>query len=482
MFSQSVSSKCYRLALCAIVLCLMSASLLAQDGCPDRTFPVMKQKKVTVSIPGTDMIKGYLEALPETYNASPGKRFPLMIFFHGANEGGDGSAEKLCLLVNQWWWAPPSLIELNRFPHWTTDKSGQPTQFILISAQLAYFGDPSKAINPLIDYLQQRYRVDASRIYLTGLSAGANFIMSYAGANEANANRVAGIAPVSPCMSLNSQQAAVIARANLAFYSVQCSTDGACSGYTAANNAALINQQNPTLKAAATTLPVPNWACNSFTHDAWGTAYDTTFKQNINGRNLNMYEWMLQNVRAGALPVVLKDYQIRLAQGKVVINWTTTYEHNNAAFIIERTGETLPFKEIGRVAGSNNATGSQYQWIDENPLPDLNQYRLVQVDQDGVKEYFGIKTILNHSQGSKATVIAPNPFKGDLTVYLQLPRTERVRIVITDVNGKRLHSIDQQLPAGTTPLEFKTAALSKGIYFLKIEGRSFTENRKMVKQ
>ncbi|WP_127133104.1 T9SS type A sorting domain-containing protein [Pseudoflavitalea rhizosphaerae] len=482
MFFQSVSSKCYRLALCAIVLCLMSAALFAQDGCPDRTFPVMKQKKVTVTIPGTDMIKGYLEALPETYNASAGKRFPLMIFFHGANEGGDGSAEKLCLLVNQWWWAPPSLIELDRFPHWTNDKNGQPTQFILISAQLAYFGDPSKAINPLIDYLQQRYRVDASRIYLTGLSAGANFIMSYAGASAANANRVAGIAPVSPCMSLNTQQATVIARANLAFYSVQCSTDGACSGYTAANNAALINQQNPTLKAAATTLPVPNWACNSFTHDAWGTAYDTTFKQNINGRNLNMYEWMLQNERAEVLPVVLKDYQLKLVQGKVVISWTTSYEHNNAAFLIERAGQTLPFTEIGSVAGSNNATGSRYQWTDENPLPDLNQYRLVQVDQDGAKEYFGIKTILNRAQGSKATVIAPNPFKGDLTVYLQIPRAERVRIVITDVNGKRLYSIDQQLQAGTTPLEFKTAALSKGIYFLKIEGRSFTENRKIVKQ
>ena len=484
MFSRSVSSKCCRLALCAIALCLMSSVLSAQDGCPDRTFPVMKQKKVTVNIPGTDMIKGYLEALPETYNASAGKRFPLMIFFHGTNEGGDGSAEKLCLLVNQWWWAPPSLIELDRFPHWTTDKNGQPTQFILISPQLVQFGDPSTAINALINYLQQRYRIDPSRIYLTGLSAGANFIMSYAGANETNAKRVAGIAPVSPCMSLNSSQAAVIARANLAFYSVQCSTDGACSGYTAANNAALINQQNPapTPRAAATTLPVPNWPCNSFTHDAWGTAYDTTFKQDINGRSLNMYEWMLQNERADALPVVLKDYRLKLVQGKVVINWTTTSENNNAAFLIERTGEAPPFTEIGRVAASNNATGSQYQWVDERPLPDLNQYRLVQVDQDGSKEYFSIKTILNRSQGSKPTVITPNPFKGDLIVYLQLPQSERVRISITDVNGKRLHSIDQQLQAGTTPLEFRTTALNKGIYFLKVEGKSFTDNKKIIKQ
>ncbi len=189
-----------------------------------------------------------------------------MIFFHGLNEGGDGSAEKLCLLVNQWWWAPPSLIELNRFPHWTTDKNGEPTQFILISAQLAYFGDPSAGINPLITYLQQRYRVDPSRIYLTGLSAGANFITSYAGASASNANRIAGIAPISPCMNLNAQQAAVIARANLGFYSIQCSTDGACSGYTAQNNAALINQQNPapTPRAAATTLPVPSWPATHF--------------------------------------------------------------------------------------------------------------------------------------------------------------------------------------------------------------------------
>lgn len=484
MFSQSVSSKRFCVALCAIVLCLASPALKAQDGCPDRTFPVMKQKKVTVTIPGTDMIKGYLEALPESYNVNTGKRFPLMIFFHGLNETGDGSAEKLCLLVNQWWWAPPSLIELNRFPHWTTDKNGEPTQFILISAQLVYFGDPSAAINPLINYLQQRYRVDASRIYLTGLSAGANFIMSYAGASASNANRIAGIAPISPCMNLNTQQAAAIARANLGFYTIQCSTDGACSGYTAQNNAALINQQSPapTPKAAATTLPVPSWLCNSFTHDAWGTAYDTTFKQNINGRTVNIYEWMLQNVRESALPVVLKDYQLKLVQGKVVISWTTSYENNNAAFILERTGTDPQFTEIGRVAATNNATGSLYQWVDEKPLPDLNQYRLVQVDLDGTKEYFSIKTILNRAQGSKPVVITSNPFKGDLTVYIQLPQAERIRAFITDVNGKRLLSIDQSLPAGTTPLELNTAAFSKGVYILKVEGRSFTDNKKIVKQ
>lgn len=485
MFSRSVSSgKCYRLALSAIVLCMMVTALQAQDGCPDRTFPVMKQKKVTVTIPGTDMIKGYLEALPETYNVNTSKRFPLMIFFHGANEGGDGSKEKLCLLVNQWWWAPPSLIELDRFPHWTKDKNGQPTQFILISAQLAYFGDPSAAINPLLDYLQKQYRVDPSRIYLTGLSAGANFIMSYAGANATNAKRIAGIAPISPCMSINSQQAAVIAKANLGFYSVQCSTDGACSGYTAQNNASLVNQQNPapTPRAASVTLPVPNWACNSFTHDAWGTAYDTTFKQNINGKSVNIYEWMLQNERVGALPVVLKDYQLRLSQGKVTISWTTTYENNNAAFIIERTGTDPQFTEIGRVTATNNASGSQYQWIDASPLADLNQYRLVQIDQDGTKEYFDIKTIINRTQGTKPLVIVPNPFKGNLTVYVQLPQAERIRAYITDVNGRRLQTIDQQLSAGTSSLEFSTAAFGKGVYILKVEGNSFSDNKKIIKE
>ncbi|NML20149.1 T9SS type A sorting domain-containing protein [Pseudoflavitalea sp. G-6-1-2] len=477
------SSKCYCLVLSAILFLVSSSSkLLAQDGCPDRTFPVMKQKKVTVTIPGTDAIKGYLEALPTTYASQPSKRFPLMIFFHGINEGGDGSKEKLCLLVNQWWWAPPSLVELGKFPQATPDVKGQPTQFILISAQLAYFGDPSAAINPLINYLQTKYRIDPSRIYLTGLSAGANYIMTYAGANATNAKRIAAIAPVSPCMYLNDQQAKVIAASNLGFFTVQCGTDGACDGSTASKNEKLINAQRPTNKAVSITLPVPGWNCNSFTHDSWGTAYDTTFKTNVNGRSVNMYEYLLTNNRSGALPVVLKNFTANLNNGKVQLRWTTATELNNQQFIIERAGADQRFSKLAIIAANgNSSTEKLYEYTDENPLDNISYYRLVQVDFDGNQQQFEAKRIVNAKAGQSQVTVSSNPFTTELSVYVTVPETQQVTLSIVDMSGKQWARITDRVGAGTSEVSLPVSGLSRGVYLLKVSGSSISRTLKIVR-
>lgn len=484
MFTLSVrSSKCYRLALPVILLFVFnSVELFAQDGCPDRTFPVMIQKKVTVTIPGTDAIKGYLEALPSTYAAQPTKRFPLMIFFHGINEGGDGSKEKLCLLVNQWWWAPPSLVELGKFPQATADVKGQPTQFILISAQLAYFGDPSAAINPLINYLQTKYRIDASRIYLTGLSAGANYIMTYAGANATNAKRIAAIAPVSPCMYLNDQQAKVIAASNLGFFTVQCGTDGACDGSTASKNEKLINAQRPANKAVSITLPVPGWNCNSFTHDSWGTAYDTTFKNMVNGRSVNMYEYLLTNTRNGALPVVLKDFTAKLVNGKVQLKWITATEINNQQFIIERAGADQRFTRLATIAAhGNSSTDKAYEHTDENPLDNVSYYRLVQVDFDGNQQQFDTKRIVNSRSGQSQVIVSSNPFTTELSAYVTVPESQQVTLTIVDMSGKQWARINERVGGGTSEVSLPVSGLSRGVYLLKVSGNSISRTLKIVR-
>ena len=76
----------------------------------------------------------------------------------------------------------------------------------------------------------KNYKVDPARVYLSGISAGANFIMAWAGENDNNARKVAGIAPVAPCDVVNSTQARVISRNNLHVYAVKCSQDNCGAG------------------------------------------------------------------------------------------------------------------------------------------------------------------------------------------------------------------------------------------------------------
>ncbi len=335
-----IKSLVTRFSLFFIMLVFISRnSAMAQDSCPD-PFGVMKQKKVhDITIPGTDAIHGYLEHLPDSYNANPAKRYPLLVYIHGVAETGSGSSADLCNILFQWGWWPAVEVEEDKFPHMVTDPNGQQQEFILITPQLVFFGDAVSTINSLLDYVISKYRVDLNRIYITGISAGADFIQSYAGSSDANAQRVAAVFSVAPCDIISGPQAVIMDRNNLPFWGTQCGVDETCNGLTAQSSANVLNSQNPAPKTHAwsTTFPVAGWPCNPFTHNAWGVSYDTTFIQTVNGRSVSPYEWMVQfsrSVAQGPLPVILEDFSAKLTDNKVYLQWKTAAEPNNQYFTI----------------------------------------------------------------------------------------------------------------------------------------------------
>ena len=93
--------------------------------------------------------------LPPDYDADPSKKWPLMLFLHGAGETGTDLKQ-----VQKH--GPPRLVaEGKRFP------------FVLVSPQLPEHGPwlPDQ-LNDLLDQISADYRIDPDRIYVTGLSRG----------------------------------------------------------------------------------------------------------------------------------------------------------------------------------------------------------------------------------------------------------------------------------------------------------------------
>ena len=124
---------------------------LAQEPGPDsvqRTKSFERQAKVTVGA-------RYLLFLPKDYDAKSRKTWPLILFLHGSGERG----------TNLWSVArhgPPKLVKTQAdFP------------FIVVSPQCpsgqTWNNDTLLA---LLDEVAAHYQVDATRVYLTGLSMG----------------------------------------------------------------------------------------------------------------------------------------------------------------------------------------------------------------------------------------------------------------------------------------------------------------------
>jgi predicted peptidase len=99
---------------------------------------------------------GYLLYLPKDYGKDPNKRWPLMMFLHGAGESGS-DLEKVKVH------GPPKLIA-----------QGKEFPFIVISPQCPSVKEwwDRSTLNALLDEVIAKYRVDEERLYLTGLSMG----------------------------------------------------------------------------------------------------------------------------------------------------------------------------------------------------------------------------------------------------------------------------------------------------------------------
>jgi predicted peptidase len=97
----------------------------------------------------------YLLFLPRDYEATSQKRWPLILFLHGAGERG----------TNVW------KVATHGPPEKVTSEADFP--FIVVSPQCpeGRIWSNDKLL-PLLDELTRKYAVDRSRIYLTGLSMG----------------------------------------------------------------------------------------------------------------------------------------------------------------------------------------------------------------------------------------------------------------------------------------------------------------------
>ena len=123
-------------------------------------------------------IHGYLEFLPRGYNPNASQTYPLIINVHGRGARGSGrDVANLCVVACE---GLSIIIEQFRFPE-LVYKNGQPYRFIVLSPQYDW-GDQETAadLDAFITYALANYKVDVNRVYLTGLSSGANLIMSRA--------------------------------------------------------------------------------------------------------------------------------------------------------------------------------------------------------------------------------------------------------------------------------------------------------------
>ncbi len=351
----------------------------------------------------------------------------------------------------------------------------------------------------------RKYRVDPTRVYLTGMSAGGGVSYTYPGSDINNARKFAAIAPIAAPQTIMSDAtkasniidggAAVLAVVNY----LDLNTNGTGVNTYANNNAAIaaLRAITPTKPRQVTYYTFTNdWQLpNKTHHDGWHIAYRT---DNADWRTTpavfvdtpatnsyekyTLYEWFLlyQNL-ASPLPVLLKTFTATRINNTVELDWITSTEINSSYFTLERSVDGMNFSYLAKVDAAGNAvTEKKYKHVD-NSLPGSPYvyYRLSQTDKDGKKQIFGIRKVFIGNNGFELRVF-PTLTTGTLNVEVQGVSSDPMNIRVVDLSGKIL--MKQVIAPRQNRLTMDVSRLAKGMYILQADNSVHRFTTKFIKQ
>lgn len=133
--------------------------------------------------------------VPTTYDTdSTSTTYPLIFFFHGVGEAGTD----LTKLINT---GLPQIIANGDNVEEVDPVTGKLNKFIVVSPQHSYFSYGADCswdrIRLLLNSVETKYRIDTTRVYVTGLSAGSQGTISAVDADATLAGRFAACCPIS---------------------------------------------------------------------------------------------------------------------------------------------------------------------------------------------------------------------------------------------------------------------------------------------
>ena len=199
------------------------------------------------------------------------------------------------------------------------------------------------------------------------------------------------------------------------------------------------------------------------------------------------------------VPVQLISFTAGVVEDSVKLYWETATEVNNYGFEIERisvgqiSNLSPMWETLGFVQGHGNSNSPKYyQFVDENRLADSAEYRLKQIDTDGVFEYYR-ETIM--VAGYNATDVNeevlptefkleqnyPNPFNPSTVIRYEIIDARFVSLKVYNSIGQEIATlVNQKQNAGKHNVEFNASNLPSGIYFYSINAGEYSSVKKMM--
>lgn len=221
-------------------------------------------------------VAGFWQGVPARYSVTT-KRYPLIVFIHGIGELGTTLSGVNCCGL-------PQHLYSKTFPA-NFSVGGVNYSFIVIAPQFKV--RPTAAqVQSVIDFAKRRWRVDATRVYVTGLSMGGGSTFDWSVAYGQNA---AAIVPVCAGTKPTVAMAASIATKNLPIWGLYSTLDELVPEQWGIDFFNWIDARNP---AYAPKTKLTLWTDANHVQ-TWARAFNPAYTSG----GYNIYQWMLLHRR-----------------------------------------------------------------------------------------------------------------------------------------------------------------------------------------
>jgi hypothetical protein len=200
---------------------------------------------------------------------------------------------------------------------------------------------------------------------------------------------------------------------------------------------------------------------------SWATQGTKTVSCILNNGSCDMVT-ITQNINITApLPVDITSFKATEKNGGVELSWVTNNEINNDYFVLYRSKNGVQFEEIGRVKSAGISTGSSYLFTDNQVVSGNVYYRIKQVDKNGGNKLSGIIKLTGNVSDLNVSIY-PTAVNNVLYYTVEAPSVAKLKVLITDMSGRRVTSAVESFTKGTTKKSMNVTGFATGIYMLTV--------------
>ena len=170
------------------------------------------------------------------------------------------------------------------------------------------------------------------------------------------------------------------------------------------------------------------------------------------------------------LPVELAYFSGEQQGDKVLLSWGTAEEANLSHFLVQRVDGSGDFQNLAAVA-SRHLAGTDYEFIDEYPLPGLNRYRIKHVDLNG--EFSLSETVSIQMDESEEAIarLYPNPVLEGASFFVEVGAGsgQAAEVLVFNSLGGLVYEADFSMSSQRRVHEVSTQGWPVGVYFVKVK-------------